>query len=205
MNNHHLVDILSPPNYTPSGDTQDIVTAIRSGAWLHVTNLWFYRTEPSLQILFQLRDLNSPVFPGLLDCSVAGYLEAGEDGVQGGIREAQEELNVTLMKAQIEPFGRHLNAGLDHRGRERKWVINEYIVNFPFELADVHPNEDEVPGIFWVSVDDLLRIEQGTVVEIQGKTATVTPIARKVGRDAFVPNIDDYHFRLAARLKQTKG
>lgn len=198
--NVHLVDILLPPDYHPSGETQDIVAAIRAGAWLHVTNLWFYRTKPSLQLLFQQRDLDSPVFPGLLDCSVAGYLEAGEDGVVGGIREAKEELGVDLRAKQLVSYGRHLNAGLDHRGRERKWVINEYIVHYE-DGSMLHPDSKEVPALFWIDIDALLGIEKGGGLEITGQDAFGNTITKRVTKVDFVPNVDDYHFRMAARIK----
>lgn len=200
-NNVHLVDILSPPAYKPTGDTQDIVTAIRAGAWLHVTNLWFYRTAPQLQILFQQRDPHSPVFPGYLDCSVAGYLEAGEDGIMGGIRETKEELGIDLQSEQLVSFGRHLNAGLDHRDRERKCVINEYVVRYENDLDILKPDPNEVPAVFWVDVDALLGIEKTGSIEITGLTAQGKEITKRVSKADFVPNVDDYHFRMAARIK----
>ncbi len=198
----HFVDILEPPQYVPSGRTQPIVRAIRSGDWLHVTNLWLYRTAPRLQILFQQRDLKSPVFSGLLDCSVAGYLEAGESGVDGAIRETQEELGITFAPDELQPFGRHFNAGLDHRGRERKWVINEYISQWEHELRDVTIAHHEVPAVFWIDVDDVLKVENGGSIAIVGLAADKSVVKRTVARADFVPNVDEYHFRMAARIKE---
>lgn len=201
MSDLHDVDILLPPKYEPSGETQDIVTAIRSGSWLHIANIWVYRVEPSLQILFQQRDLDSPFSPGMLDCSAAGYLHAGETGALGGLREMNEELGIVAEESELTSLGRHMNAGLDHRQRERKWIINAYCLNWPHELSELVMGENEVPACFWISVDDLLSIERGGSITVKGLSFDGEELERSVTKDDFVYNVDYYHFRTAERIR----
>ncbi len=198
----HLVDILEPPKYIPTGKTQGIVTAIRAGDWLHTTDVWIYRTEPVLQILFQQRRPDSPTYPGVLDCSVAGYLEAGESSVEGGARETLEELGLSVDESDLLPFGRRLNAMLDHRGRERKIVANTNLFKWNGELEDLNLNADEVYAVFWVSVTDVLRIEQGASVVIHGINPDGQQLEKTVTISDFAFNLDGYYFRIAERIER---
>lgn len=196
----HLVDILEPPEYLPGGRTQGIVQAIRNGDWLHVTNLWVFRTQPSLQILFQQRESKSPMYPGLLDCTAAGYLEAGEDPLIGALRELYEELGVELDSAQAFALGRHFNASLDHRGRERRRVITKFAAKWRGELSDLKINPDETPAAYWIDARQFLSLEQAGKIEIKGLSSDGKPIKRQVSKDDFVYNVDDYHFRIIEHM-----
>lgn len=196
----HLVDILEPPHYLPGGKTQGIVDAIRAGDWLNVVNLWVYKTSPSLQILFQQREPNSPMHPGHLDCSSGGHLEAGEDPLDGALRELKEELGIEVDKSSVVNMGRHFNVGPDHKGRERRRVISKFVLEFTGNDEDIKANPHEVDATFWVDVKEFLKLEAGGSMEIHGKTAEGQDIARTVTKDDFTYNLDDYHFRFFERL-----
>lgn len=197
----HDVDILQPPLYYPSGRTTDIVTAIRSGEWLNVTNLWIYRIGASIEILFQKRDELSPMFPGLLDCSVAGYLAAGEDPIQGAVRESKEEFDLTIEPSDVKAWGRHFNAGLDAKGRERKLVINENIYQLKGVDYRLQPNPEEVSAYFWIDTKQVAAIKDGHGVEIEGFTNRGDILRQVVDRSGFVYNVDDYHFRIVEQIQ----
>jgi isopentenyldiphosphate isomerase len=199
----HLVDVLTPPIYSPSGETQDIVTAIRSGAWLHTADLWLYRTSPRFELLFQQRDAHSPTYAGLLDCSAAGYLHAGESGIDGAYREACEELGIVAEKGDIVQIGRRMNAMLDHRGRERKIIANINALQWNHELTTLRLHADEVTAVFWVSADDLRAIYRGDSVDISGVAPGGERLFRRVSRNDFVPNLDDYQFCIADRIRNS--
>ncbi len=201
----HLVDILEPPLYLPSGETQGIVPAIRAGAWLHTTDVWIYRTKPELQILFQQRSPVSPTYAGKLDCSVAGYLEAGETGKQGGVREVAEELGIRFTEDDLQDVGRRLNAMIDHRGRERKIVANKNIALWNHELEELVLSPGEVHAAFWVSAKDLLAIETGAAREIHGIDPSGTVLSKIVTKEDFAYNLDDYYFRMAERIVLISG
>ena len=197
----HLVDILEPPLYIPNGETQGIVAAIRAGAWLHTTDVWIYRTEPSLQILFQQRDLKSPTYPGKLDCSAAGYLEAGETGSTGAAREMNEELGLDIPATSLVLLGRRMNAMLDHRGRERKIIANSHIYRWNHSLNDLQLHPDEVHAVFWIGAEDLALIEKGGSISIDGINAAGESIQKHAIKEDFAYNIDDYYFTIAERIR----
>lgn len=198
----HKVDILTLPDFRPSGLTQTIVAAIRSNAWLHTTDVWLYRTKPSLQILFQLRPKDTTVFQDKLDCSVAGYLEAGESAVDGAARELEEELGVVAGPSEIIPFGRRLNAVIDHRGRERRIVANTNILAWEHELSDLSINKTDVSAVYWVNAKDLICIESGGKLKAMGRDRDGNKLEQEFGFDDFAYNFDGYYFRLAERLER---
>lgn len=198
----HQVDVLTLPDMKPSGMTQSIVSAIRSNSWLHTSDVWLYRTKPELQLLFQQRPLDSPTYPGKLDCSAAGYLMAGESGKVGGARELQEELGVKVNADELVSFGRRLNAIIDHRGRERRIVANSNIYHWEHEISDLNIHKNEVNAVFWVNVKDLLSIESGGKLNAVGEDSEGNKLEREFGFDDFAYNIDGYYFRLAERLER---
>ena len=202
MSDLHDVDILTPPTYEPGGETEDIVQAIREGHWLHVTNLWIWRRQPDIAILFQQRDANSPFAPTLLDCSVGGYLMAGESGADGAVRELQEELGLRVPADQLTSLGRHFNAGLDQTGRERRRVINTFCLEWNHDLSDISMNPHEVPAVFWVSTETLLGIERAGEAAIGGLAADGTALTRHVTKDDFVYNVDRLHYRIAEQIER---
>jgi len=197
----HSVDILEPPMYLPNGKTQGIVDAIRTGAWLHTTDVWVYRTYPALQILFQQRDPRSPTYGGKLDCSVAGYLEAGETGEVGGAREMKEELGIDVQPSKLIKFGRRMNAMIDHRDRERRIVANSHIFEWNHSLSKLNIHPDEVHAVFWVDASDLLSIEKTGSITIEGIDAVGETVQKTVTKKDFAYNLDGYYYRIAERIQ----
>lgn len=199
----HQIDVLAPPSYEPTGETQDIVDAIRSGAWLHVVNVWIWRVvDGHAQILFQQRDENSPFAPSLLDCSVGGHLVAGESAVDGARREMLEELGIELDESSIASLGRHFNAGLDQKGRERRRVINSLAMRWEHNLTELEMATNEVPACFWVNTEKLLLIEKAGEMKINGLTADKQPVERTVTKNDFVYNLDRLHYRIAEHIER---
>lgn len=89
-------------------------------------------------------------FPGKLDLSVTGHLEAGESP-EDGIREAEEELGVDFDAAAFVSVGTRLLADNNGEGRNRERV-------HLFFLADDRPIEaynppaDEVVGLLEIEI-----------------------------------------------------
>lgn len=196
----HTVDVLTLPDLRPSGVTQTIVEAIRANAWMPTVDVWLYRDAPEPQLLFQQRDPASPTFAGLLDCSVAGYLMAGESGAVGGARELAEELGVDVSPNELEPYSRRLNAMLDHRGRERRIVADIFLYCWQHELADLTPHHEEVYAVYWIGAQQLRAIASGQAVPVSGRRADGETIHRQLTKVDFAYNIDDYYFALAERI-----
>jgi isopentenyl-diphosphate Delta-isomerase len=78
----------------------------RDGEWHGAAHLWILNREG--QILIQRRSPTKENWPNLWDVSVAGHISAGEGPVEAALREAQEELGVTLVPGECSAL--HLTA-----------------------------------------------------------------------------------------------
>ena len=87
----------------PTGRTALKSEAHRMG-WCHPTiHVWFY--SESGRVLLQRRAADKDTFPGLWDVSVAGHMGAGENPVEGAIREVWEEIGLEVSPEELEPIG----------------------------------------------------------------------------------------------------
>jgi len=70
----------------------------RDGDWHGAAHVWIRNAQG--QILIQRRSPKKESWPNLWDVSVAGHISAGEGPVEAALREAQEELGVTLVPGE---------------------------------------------------------------------------------------------------------
>jgi len=91
------VDLLDPLG-RPMGRTKPKSAVHRDGDWHGAAHVWILNTEGL--ILIQRRSPTKENWPNLWDVSVAGHVSAGEEPVEAAIREAKEELGVTLVPGE---------------------------------------------------------------------------------------------------------
>jgi isopentenyldiphosphate isomerase len=129
----------------PTGTTALKSEAHKNG-WFHPTiHLWLYTKNG--QVLLQKRAQNKDTFPGLWDVSVAGHILAGETPVSSALREAKEELGLSLEAGNLEFMGRYTSEQ-KHPGeildREFQYV---YFAELPTPLEGLKINFEEVAAV----------------------------------------------------------
>ncbi|MCI3921603.1 NUDIX domain-containing protein [Paenibacillus sp. TRM 82003] len=139
----------------------------RKGYWHQTFQCWFFsRADGETYVYFQRRHATKADFPGLLDITAAGHMEAGETREQG-FREIEEELGVSLT-----PDEAHYLGVVPGRYRKEGFVDNEfchvhaYLSEVPhdaFRFAD-----GEVSALVRAKLDDAVRLVRGEVNEIRG-------------------------------------
>ena len=77
--------------------------AHRKGIFHPTVHLWIYNSHN--QVLLQKRALVKNTFPGKWDVAVAGHITAGDSPLETVIREAREELGISLDETSIEFLG----------------------------------------------------------------------------------------------------
>lgn len=128
------------------------------GLWHRTFQCWIYdRVQGETYLLFQLRHRDKDTFPGLLDISSAGHLEAGESP-EDGVRELYEELGVDAAFEELVPCG--VFAGED--------VISETLIDREFchvfvcecakPLREYRLQPDEVAGLFRIRAVEAARL-----------------------------------------------
>ena len=103
--------------------------------------------------LLQKRSPSKRIEPGKWDTAVGGHLEVGEDYAAAAVREAREELGITISRADLEPLHKYVA-----RSAVQTEHLRTYRVHSPGPFTP-HPDEiDEVR--FWTA--DELRAAVGT-------------------------------------------
>jgi len=128
---------------TPTGRIVARGTRLRQGEYYLVVHVWI-KNETG-RYLVQKRAPNRESEPGIW-ATTAGYVQAGEESVAGAIREAGEELGITLSSTQLRHFAR-LKTG---NRVEDIWLAE--VTNYAVGVPTIGP---EVSDYKWVSKAEL--------------------------------------------------
>ena len=112
------------------------------GAYHIVVNVWIINDKD--EILLTQRHPKKDFWGGLWECSASGAVLAGEDSMQGAIREAEEEIGVILLPSEIVLIESIM------RVRERDFR-DTFLVrkNIPIYELKFHP--EEIINAKWVT------------------------------------------------------
>ena len=180
----------------PTGEVAWKSEAHRRGLWHRCCHCWVYGAdggEPYL--LVQRRDATKDTWPGCLDVTAAGHLQSGEEPLDGGLRELEEELGLKVDPTRLLPLGtRRVEQGIPG-GCDREF--HEVFLLFdPAPPEDLRLQDGEVEAVLRIGLRDAERLHAvGTVpaVEYAGGKAS----AARVHLSDFVPNEDEYLCRVA--------
>lgn len=100
------------------------------------------------EIFLQKRSMKKDRQPGLWDSSASGHLDSGEDYDACAVREAREEIGLTLNPAPQRLFKLPASAGTD---QEHVWVYRAQSEG-PFTLAP-----EEIERGAWFTADEVSR------------------------------------------------
>jgi GrpB-like predicted nucleotidyltransferase (UPF0157 family)/8-oxo-dGTP pyrophosphatase MutT (NUDIX family) len=148
--------------------------------------------------LIQKRSLTKATHPGKWSITGGGVL-SGEDSLTAALREAQEEIGISLDPGQMY---------LEKRLKRARSFNDVWVARADFDTADCNPEPAEVDEIRWVSADDLIRLVFGdssydstyqTVVESLLKTRILWVVPYDPGwrteferiKAALLPQLDD--------------
>ena len=109
-------------------------------------HIWVWRkTEKGLEVLLEKRAATKPTWPGCLDISTAGHIDAGESLFEAAVREADEEIGLSIDSEKLVYFFgyRNFENGL-------KWVYL-YEITKPTEFVF---NDGEVESLEWVRLEN---------------------------------------------------
>ncbi len=195
-----LLDVLDEFG-RPTGEVAWKSEAHREGLWHRCFHCWVYGAhggEPYL--LVQRRAAKKDTWPGYLDVTAAGHLQSGEEPLDGGLRELEEELGLKVDPATLLPLGtrrieQEIPGGCDREFHE---------VFLLFDLTppgDLRLQEGEVEAVLRIGLHD---------AEVLGDRASVRAVeyadgeasATRARLSDFVPNTDDYLRRVAGAARR---
>jgi isopentenyldiphosphate isomerase len=177
----------------------------RDGDWHRVFHCWLVHPRgPSL--LLQLRAPTKETSPGLWDVSVGGHYSAGE-GIEGGLREIQEELGLSVGLGDLTQVGwQRWEDFFSSNGLIEREVADIFFLLRPVRMADLKPLAEEISAVAYVPTHALRRLAEGHLGQI------TVPARRPDGHDPFdatitldslVPrNGERGYYRKAARFAE---
>lgn len=152
-----------------SDELLDVVTVtglpvgVRPRSEVHAEGLWHQtfhclvvRSTAPATIVLQRRHLQARAFPGKLDLSATGHLQAGETPLDG-IRELHEELGIEASTDDLIPLGVRLLVDDSGEGHNRERT-HAFLLVDDRPLEAFRPDPAEVTGLVELAVDDLLNL-----------------------------------------------
>jgi isopentenyldiphosphate isomerase len=185
----------------PTGEVAWKSEVHRRGLWHRCFHCWVYGKDAGgPYLLVQRRAATKDTWPGRLDVTAAGHLRSGEQPLEGGLRELEEELGLKVGPERLVPLGtrrieQEIPGGCD---RELHDVFLLFDATPP---KDLRLQEGEVEAVLRIDLRDAEALdERGSVPAeeyAEGGASTT-----RVGLSGFVPNEDDYLRRVAGAARR---
>lgn len=140
-------------NGQPTGETIERKAAHREGVRHRTAHVWivrFDRGEP--QVLLQKRSAEKDSFPGCLDTSSAGHIQAGDEPLASALRELNEELGIAAQPDELAYAGYFVNRyeevfhGEVFRDNE---YANVFVYTKPVDISSLTLQKEEIESVGW--------------------------------------------------------
>ena len=162
------LDIVTPTGrFVRSADRREVHDG---GHWHQVFHCLVVRSGMPARVVLQRRHRSKAAFPGLLDLSATGHLEAGE-APEHGVRELNEELGIDASADDLTPVGVRLLADDGGEGRNRERV-HLYFMTDDRPLEQYAPEPTEVESLVEVGVEELLALIADAGATVRPRSAT---------------------------------
>lgn len=167
----------------------DRATVHRDGYWHQVFHLLIVAQRSSGPVVILQRRADGKVsFPGLLDLSATGHLEAGERPVDG-VRELREELGIDIDPTELVALGVRRMVDTTPEGINREFC-HVFLALDDRPLEAYAPDHREVSAVVEVAVEAALDLFVGRVLAIDAvevASETGAPRAVEISTAQFVP------------------
>lgn len=150
---HELIDYYDE-NGTHLG-VIDKAIAHKEGLWHKSVHVWVVNDKK--EVLIQKRCSQKKFFPNFWDCSFAGHIGAGENSIVSAIREAKEEIGLTIEDAELN--------FLFTEKQEYSWdkilsreFVDVYVLYRNIDTSSLSFQEDEVEFAKFVNLKELTTL-----------------------------------------------
>lgn len=137
-------------------------TQVHKDGDLHAaSHIWVYRfVEGRIEILLQKRCDTKDSFPGCLDVSTAGHLDPGEDYIDAALREADEELGLSVLPYELEYiYSKRICVENVFYGETFKnyEIIAVYLYEANADLEITNFQKEEISAVCWMEASEILK------------------------------------------------
>lgn len=134
-----------------TGKTKARTEVHRDGDWHKAVHIWIVNDKD--EILLQKRSPNKDSYPNMWDISSAGHLTAGDDSLQGAIREIKEELGVDVTPSQLKLIGVRKKADKYSQTFINNEFNDVYLLRLSLDLDKITLQEDEVSEVKYIPIN----------------------------------------------------
>ncbi|MFW6724526.1 tetratricopeptide repeat protein [Streptomyces sp. MAR4 CNY-716] len=198
--------------YDENGELRGQATsrlAHSAGLWHRSFHCWIVSPQPGgtgWSIVLQRRGEWSRSYANYLDISVAGHYRAGE-GIEGGIRECQEELGINVHPDQLCLIARRtINERVDNGSLNREFQ-DIYLMRAEPGLESYRLGYPEVAAVYECDLAGLRDLVSGRAerVAAQGKRiaadgSTVEDVRHELGLNDLIGAAREYHKSVFAAI-----
>lgn len=185
----------------PTGEVAWKSEAHRSGLLHRCFHCWVAGRDQAgvPYLLVQRRAAAKDTWPGRLDVTAAGHLGAGEEPLEGGLRELEEELGLRVDPERLLPLGTRRVELEIPQGLDRE-------IHDVFLLLDDTPPErlrlqrEEVESVLQIRLEDAEYLDAAGVEAMEYAGRITAPVL--VRPSDFVPSEEDYLRRVAGAARR---
>lgn len=135
-----------------TGKTKARAEVHRNGDWHKAVHIWIVNDKD--EIFLQKRSPNKDSYPNMWDISSAGHLTAGDDALQGAIREIKEELGVNVLPSQLKLIGVRKKADKCSSTFINNEFNDVYLLRLSLDLNKITLQEDEVSEVKYIPINE---------------------------------------------------
>ena len=164
----------------------------RDGDWHRSAHIWVFTSAG--QVLFQRRAANKDTWPGRLDASIGGHYRAGEDGAASVVREAWEELGLTVERDELLRLGERR---IDSRepGVIDREIQDIFLLRRDLPLAAYRPQDNEIAALTLLDANAAARLHHGEIATLRAQVLprdATTPLWCDLSADDLIPHRGPY-------------
>ncbi len=184
----------------PTGEVKRRADVHRDGDWHRSVHVWVAGTdERGPFLLVQRRSAKKDTWPLRLDATVGGHYRHNETLTEA-LREVEEEIGVAVVENDLRPLGTRLGVSETPDGILDREIQDVFLLVDDRPMNEYQPHPDELDSLVKFVISDLLSLFSGEIelipaISIRPDESSVSEVI--VGRDDFIPSIDNYYFRIA--------
>ncbi len=120
-------------------------------------HIWFY--TPQGEIIFQHRAKDKDTYPGLLDATVGGHVEIGDDYMGTALKEVEEETGVRVEEGELQYLKTDRSSSYDNlTGKKNNVIRAVYAYCYTESVSDLRVEDGKAIGFESWPLDTILDI-----------------------------------------------
>ena len=157
MANNRKLNIVDESGNIIGGETRDNIH--KNGLLHKEIHVWFY--TPKGEIIFQHRAKGKDTYPDLLDATVGGHVEMGDDYEQTALKEIEEETGVKAEKNNLAFIQMTKNKSYDQvTGMTNNVIRAVYAFRYDGKIENLKVEQGKAIGFEAWSFEKLFNISE---------------------------------------------